>query len=261
MKIFVFVILIILFSAFGCFAQNQTERGLEIAIEADRRASGFGDLTTEMEMILRNKEGRESRRLLRVRTLETLSDGDKSLTIFDSPGDVKGTALLTYSHKLGDDDQWLYLPALKRVKRISARNKSGAFMGSEFSYEDLSGHEVEKYGYKYLGVETLDGRQCFVVERYPRDAKNSGYSRIVSWIDKEEYRVWKEDFYDRKSRYLKTLTMREYRLYLGTFWEAHWMRMVNHQKGKETDLLWSNFSFRTGLSDNDFDQNSLKRAK
>jgi outer membrane lipoprotein-sorting protein len=261
MKVCIFVILSILYPALGCFAQSPMKMGLEIAVEADRRASGFGDLTAEMQMILRNQEGRESRRLIRVRIMETATDGDKSLTIFDSPGDVKGTTLLTYNHKVGDDDQWLFLPALKRVKRISARNKSGAFMGSEFSFEDLSGHEVEKYSYKYLGEETLGGRKCFVVERYPRETGNSGYTRIVSWIDREEYRVWKEDYYDRRNRFLKTLTIGEYRLYLGVFWKAHWMRMTNHQKGKETDLLWSNFSFRTGLSDSDFDQNSLKRAK
>jgi len=261
MKISLLVIFHLVFSALGCFAQSPADRGLEIAIEADRRASGFGDLTAEMEMILRNQEGRESRRLIRLRTMETPADGDKSLTIFDSPGDVRGTALLTHSHKTGDDDQWLFLPALKRVKRISGRNKSGAFMGSEFSYEDLGGREVEKYGYKYLGEETWDGRECFVVERYPKDSENSGYSRIVSWIDLDEYRVWKEDYYDRKNRFLKTLTLREYKLYQGTFWKAHWMRMVNHQKGNETDLLWSNFSFSTGLADRDFDQNSLKRAK
>lgn len=261
MKMFMFVVLILLCPDFDCHAQTPEQRGQEIAVEADRRASGFGDLRAEMQMILRNKEGRESQRLVRVFTMETLADGDKSLTIFDSPADVRGTALLTYSHKLDDDDQWLYLPALKRVKRISARNKSGAFMGSEFSYEDLSGHEVDKYRYRYQGEETLDGRKCFVVARSPKDTKNSGYNRIVSWIGQEEYRVWKEDYYDRKNRFYKTLSIGEYRLYQGTFWKAHWMRMVNHRKGKETDLLWSNFSFKTGLSAGDFNQNSLKRAK
>lgn len=261
MKVCIIVILSILHPALGCFAQSPMERGFEIAVEADRRASGYGDLTAEMEMVLRNKEGRESGRMIRTRTMETPADGDKILTIFDSPGDVKGTALLTHSHKVGDDDQWLFLPALKRVKRISSRNKAGAFMGSEFSYEDLGGREVEKYSYKYLGEEILEGHRCFVVERYPRDTKNSGYSRIVSWVDQDEYRTWKEDYYDRKKRFLKTLTIREYRLYMETFWKAHWMRMVNHQNGKETDLLWSHFTFSTGLSDSDFDQNSLKRSK
>lgn len=261
MKIFAFVIFSIMVSPIGTLAQGPAEKGLAIAVEADRRASGYGDLAAAMEMILRDRDGRENRRLIRVRTMETAADGDKSLTIFDSPGDVKGTALLTYSHTTGDDDQWLYLPALKRVKRISGRNKSGPFMGSEFSFEDLGGREVEKYSYAFLDEETWDGHACFVVERYPLDTENSGYSCIVAWIDRAEYRVWKEDYYDRRNRLLKTLTLRDYRLYLGTFWKAHWLRMVNHQKGKETDLLWSNFSFRTGLTAGDFDQNSLKRAK
>lgn len=260
-KIIFWVAINIVCSCFTCFAENPADKGLQIAIEEDRRASGFGDFTAEMKMVLRNEKGRESQRSIRARTLEMAEDGDKSLTIFDSPRDVKGTALLTHGHKAGDDDQWLYLPALKRVKRISARNKSGAFMGSEFSFEDLGGREVEKYTYNYRGDENVDGRQCFVVERYPKDTKNSGYSRIVSWLDQDEYRVWKEDYYDQKNRLLKTLTLREYRLYEGSIWKSHWMRMVNHQKGKETDLISSNFSFKTGLSDGDFDKNSLKRAK
>ncbi|MBU1138502.1 MAG: outer membrane lipoprotein-sorting protein [Proteobacteria bacterium] len=261
MKVFVCVLFSILCSPFACFAQSPAEKGLDIAIEADRRGSGFGDLTADMEMVLRNQEGSENRRRIRIRIMETVADGDKGLTIFDSPGDVRGTALLTYGHKVGDDDQWLYLPALKRVKRISARNKSGAFMGSEFSYEDFGSIEVEKYTYQYLGEETLAGRNCYIVQRSPVDTENSGYSRIVSWLDQDDYRIWKEEYYDSKNRFLKTLSMQEYHLYLGTLWKAHEMRMVNHQKGKETDLLWSNFSFRTGLSDSNFDQNSLKRAK
>lgn len=244
-----------------CLAETPAEKGLEIALEADRRTSGFGDLTAQMEMVLRNKEGRESLRNIRVRVMETDGDGDKSLTIFDSPRDVKGTALLTYTHKVGDDDQWLYLPALKRVKRISSRNKSGSFMGSEFSFEDMGSQEVEKYTYAYLGDEKVNGLDCFVVERYPNDKKNSGYSRIVSWLDTKEYRAWKEDYYDKKNRLLKTLILSGYKLYLDLYWRAHTMNMVNHQNGKETDLKWSDFNFSTGLTDSDFNQNSLKRAK
>jgi len=127
-----------------CFAELPTDKGLSIAVETDKRASGFGNFTANMEMILRNKDGRESRRQIRIQAMETENDGDKSLTIFDSPRDVAGTALLTHTHKKGDDDQWLYLTALKRVKRINSRNKSGAFMGSEFSFEDFAGMEVEK---------------------------------------------------------------------------------------------------------------------
>lgn len=263
-KFFVLAALLSVFFCLPCLtslADDTVDMGDRIAREADRRASGFGDFTAEMEMILRNRQGRESQRRIRVRAMETENDGDKSLTIFDSPADVKGTALLTHSHKSGDDDQWLYLPALKRVKRISSRNKSGSFMGSEFSYEDLGSLEIEKYTYKYLGEDNLNGRNCFMLERYPKDKKNSGYSRIISWLDQDEYRLWKEEYYDKRNRLLKTLTLGEYQRYITTIWRAHFMHMVNHQTGKETDLIWSNFSFQTGLSSRDFNKNSLKRAR
>jgi outer membrane lipoprotein-sorting protein len=121
--------------------------------------------------------------------------------------------------------------------------------------------EVEKYTYKFLGNERLNERECFVVERYPRDTKNSGYSRIVSWTDKTEYRIWKEVYYDKKDRLLKTLTFSEYQLYIDSIWRAHSMTMVNHQNRKETDLHWSNFVFQTDLTDRDFTKSSLKRAR
>ncbi len=242
-------------------AQPPEEKGLSIATEGDLRDSGFTDFTAGMNMILRNRHGQESSRKIRIKTLEVENDGDKSLSIFDTPKDVKGTAFLTYSHKVGDDDQWLYLPALKRVKRISSRNKSGSFMGSEFSYEDIASQEVEKYTYKWLRDEQLDDLDCFVVERYPVDKKNSGYSRQISWIDKKEYRALKVEYYDRKNSHLKTLVAKNFTQYIDKFWRPANMHMVNHQNGKSTDLLWSNYKFKTGLTDKNFTKNSLKRAR
>jgi len=241
-------------------AETPEDKGLAIAVEADRRDSGWGDMQAELEMILRNRNGDESRRQLRSRSLEVKGDGDKTLIIFDAPPDVKGTAFLSHTHATRPDDQWLYLPALKRVKRISSANKSGPFMGSEFAYEDIASQEVEKYRYKYLRDEVLDGRPVFVIERYPR-YRNSGYTRQVAWIDQETYRPGKVEFYDRKNALLKTLTYHDYRQYLGRYWRAHRMEMVNHQTGKSTTLLWKDIRFRTGLTDRDFDRNALKRAR
>jgi outer membrane lipoprotein-sorting protein len=242
-------------------AESPEEKGLAIAREADRRDTGFADFTADMRMILRNRHGQESARSIRIRTLEVAGDGDKSLTVFDDPRDVKGTAFLNYTHKAGDDDQWLYLPALKRVKRISSRNKSGSFMGSEFAYEDIAIQEVEKYSYRWLRDEALDGRECFVIERYPVDTQNSGYTRQVVWVDKDEYRDWRIEFYDRKESLLKTLTISGYRQYLDRFWRADEMNMVNHQSGKSTQLLFSDYEFGFGLADSDFTQNALKRVR
>ncbi|MEF1210845.1 outer membrane lipoprotein-sorting protein, partial [Vibrio alginolyticus] len=142
-------------------------KGLEIAQERKARDEGWGDSVATMQMILRNAQGESSTRLMRLQSLEVDGDGDKGLTIFDEPRDVKGTAFLNHSHTVGADDQWLYLPALKRVKRISSRNKSGPFMGSEFAYEDLSSFEIEKYRFNYLKDDSINGQDVFVVEQIP----------------------------------------------------------------------------------------------
>ncbi len=241
-------------------AEVATNRGLAIAIEADNRDSGWGDLSAKMVMTLTNRHGESSEREITIRSLEVNSDGDKLLTIFHTPRDVKGTAFLSFTHVEGADDQWLYLPALKRIKRISSGNKSGPFMGSEFAFEDLSSQEVEKYNYKYLGDDSLDGVACLMVERIPTD-KRSGYTKQIVWYDKEEYRIQKIDFYDRKSSHLKTLVYNSYQLYLGKYWRALEMEMKNLQTGKATSLQWADYSFGNGLSERDFDKNTLKRAR
>jgi hypothetical protein len=246
--------------ALPVLADEAEERGLAIAVEADRRDTGFHDYTAAMTMLLKNAQGDESLRQMRTKAMEVADDGDKTLIVFDQPRDVAGTALLTYSHKLGEDDQWLYLPALKRVKRIASRNKSGPFMGSEFAYEDLASQEIEKYRYRYLRDETLDGQPMFLIERDPVD-ENSGYTRQLVWIDQAEYRPIKIEFYDRKNALLKTLGFTGYQQYLGRFWRADAMTMINHQTGKSTLLSWTDYRFQVGLDDNDFSQNSLKRAK
>lgn len=242
------------------WSQTPEERGLEIAQEGERRDEGWGDSATVLTMTLRNKQGQESVREMRSRALEMSDDGDKSMIIFDEPKDVRGTALLTFSHKTGDDDQWLYLPALKRTKRIASRNKSGPFMGSEFAYEDLSSQEIEKYTYKYIGDEDVDGRPCFIVERFPVD-KSSGYTRQVSWVDQERYVPVKVDYYDRKKSHLKTLTLHEYKQYKDKHWRPQRLEMVNHQTGKSTTLTFADYQFDQGFAEKDFDQAALARIR
>ena len=241
-------------------AQSAEEKGLEIAREMDRRDVGWGDQRANMQMTLRNKHGQESTRQIRTFSLEVEGDGDKAMTVFDSPRDVKGTAFLSFTHALKPDDQWLYLPALKRVKRIASANKSGKFMGSEFAYEDLTSQEVAKYSYKWLRDEELGGRKTMVMERYP-EYEHSGYTRQVVWVDAQMWQPVKVDYFDRKDAPLKTLTFDGYRQYADKYWRAARMAMVNHQTGKSTDLVWTGYTFGTGLSDKDFNKNALKRAR
>ena len=247
-------------SAFNAVAVTDEEKGLAISVEADLRENGFSDSTANMTMELRNKQGDTSVRHIRIKTLEVENDGDKSMSIFDQPADVKGTAFLTFSHAIKSDEQWMYLPSIKRVKRINSKNKSGPFMGSEFAFEDIASQEVEKYTYKYLRDEKLNGIDCFVIERIPA-YKHSGYTRQIGWINKEEYRPEKIVFYDRKNALLKTLTYSGYQKYLDKYWRAETLAMKNHQNEKSTTLTWSNYKFKTGLKDKDFSRNSLKRAR
>ncbi|MFT5674350.1 MAG: outer membrane lipoprotein-sorting protein [Paraglaciecola sp.] len=241
-------------------AKTPQERGLEIALEADRRDNGFGDSQAEMIMTLTNSHGERAVRSLRIRTQEKSNDGNRSLIIFDSPGDIKGTAFLSFSHKVDADDQWLYLPALKRVKRISRSNQSGPFFGSEFSYEDMSSQEPEKYTYKYIKEEIVDGRKHYILEMKPINPK-SGYSRQITWLDTEYFRVSKIDFYDRRGSHLKTLTVSGYKQYLQKYWRAEHLLMVNHQTGKKTKLTFNDMIFRNNFSERDFSKTALRKVR
>jgi len=241
-------------------AETTQEKGLAIVVEADKRDQGFGDSSASMEMILTNRHGEQSIRIMRNKTMEQENDGDKSQIVFDNPRDVKGTAFLSYTHREGADDQWLYLPALKRVKRIASSNKSGPFMGSEFAFEDIASQEVNKYTYNYMKNESFDDREHFVVEFDPKDAK-SGYSRQEVFIDTQEYRVWKVNYFNRGGELLKTLSVSDFNQYLGQYWRADTWTMINHKTSKKTVLNFQNWQFDNGFNDRDFSRNSLSRAR
>ena len=236
------------------------KRGLAIAQEVESRDTGWHDAKADMRMILTNAEGEQSIREIRQRLLEVEGDGDKGLTIFDAPRDIKGTGFLSYTHAIDADEQWLFLPALTRVKRIASNNKSGPFIGSQFSYEDISSFEVEKFSYTYLRDEDVDGRPTFVIENTPK-YKYSGYTRLITWIDQERYVPVKIAYYDRKNKLFKTQTFNDYKQYLNQYWRSHSQKMENHINGKLTLLEWKNYMFNTGLALKDFNRTVLKRLK
>jgi len=249
--------------AFAARADAATEeaRGFEIAARSDRSDLGFGDSEVELKMILRNAAGQESSRSLRIATLEKPDEsvGDKSLVLFDTPRDIEGTALLSHAKILDPDDQWLYLPALKRVKRISSSNKSGPFVGSEFAFEDFTAIELNKFDYRYVGEVACGDLTCDVLERTPR-YENSGYTKQVSWVDQTDFQIRKVEFYDRRGDLLKVLELKDYRNYEGV-WRAHELSMTNVQTKKQTELVYGDFSFGIGLSENDFVKGRLSRLR
>lgn len=250
-------------------AQAQELSGKKIAKLVDQADSGWQDEEARALMTLYAADGRSVSRRLRSRSLEVANDGNRNLVIFDQPLDVKGTVFLTHTHDAGNDDQWLYLPAIKRTKRISSSNRSGPFMGSEFAYEDISSEEVSRYRYDGLhsglcsGEQTTEGKvegnnsglQCYIYNRYPVD-KSSGYTRQIMHVDKEHYRIMRVDYFDRKNSLQKTLKREKYRQ-VGQFWRAkHWV-MQNHLNNKKTIVEWGDWQFSSGFGKRDFEKSAL----
>lgn len=245
-------------------AETPAEKGLRIAQEAREQGEGFGSVEAVGVMTLRDARGDTSNRAFVSRTLDGVDEvEDQSLLIFREPRDIRGTGLLTHSNRVRDDDQWLFLPAFNRVRRISSSGQSSSFVGSEFSFEDMRAVTVEKFTYLWLGDEPCPGARdlmCWVNERRPTDP-DSGYSRIVSWLDQDEYRVWQAQFFDRRNAFLKTLTASSYHQYKNQFWRADLLQMVNHQTGKSTDLAWESFDFDADFGDGDFTTRALERSR
>ena len=245
-------------------AQSAEDKGLAIAQESDRRDLGWGNFRSSGEMILRDSGGNESRREFDGMNLERTSsgDGDWSVIVFNSPRDIKGTATLTHSKvEPADDDQWIFLPAVKRVKRISSSNRTGKFVSSEFSFEDLGSQEVADNTYKWLRDEPCPSQPsltCHVTESYPKNAR-SGYSKRIAWTDTSEYRQWKVEFYNRRGDLEKTLTSSGYQQYLGKFWRPASLLMQNVQTGKSTVLNFPQYQFNAGLDEGDFNAQRLPR--
>jgi len=235
--------------------------GLKIFEELDRRDSGYIDMLVGLEMVLISKSGKRNRRVLQLKQLEQAEQGDMALIRFDSPSDIRGTALLSKSNGDKPEDQWLYLPAFKRVKKIASKNRSGPFAGSEFSFEDLSVQEVDDFDYHFLDSGLLGTELCFIVERFPRD-KYSAYSRQRVWVDQSEYRIRKIEYFDESDRLIKTLHNRDFVLYNSRLWKPQMMVMQNHRNKRITELHWSKYRFATGLNEHrDFSTNSLKRFR
>ncbi len=238
-------------------------KGTEIAELSDKADQGYNDSRVTLEMILRNPNGDEIRRVMDLTTLE-INDaalGDKTLTVFREPTDVQGTAFLSHTKILEPDDQWLYLPALNRTKRISSANKTSSFMGSEFTYEDMTGDEFSKFDYKWIREEPCGAAlTCDVVERIPR-YEHSGYSRQLVSFDRTYHQFRKVEYYDRKGALLKTETHEDYKLYNNKFWRPQVIRTVNHQNNKGTDLKFHDYVFGVGLKESDFTKEVLTRVQ
>lgn len=264
-KILCFGLAVFILQSSEVHAETAEEKGYDIAARSDRSDRGFVDTEVTARMVLYNAHGQSTERKMmqRIKEIQDEEVGDKSIIVFETPADVAGTAFLSHAKILEADDQWLYLPSLKNIKRISSKNKSGPFLGSEFAFEDFTSQELNKYTYKFIREEPcpeMTNVTCDVTERYPR-FENSGYTKQISWIDQKDYQVRKIDFYDRKDELAKTLTFSDYKKYQGKYWRAQTLKMVNHLNGKKTDFLFDEFKFNIGFSDKEFEKGILTRLR
>ena len=238
------------------------ERGRLITEEVHYRVRGFGTSAAQLQMTLENRRGHTSVRQMRFKLLEREGGGFFGLCIVDAPPDVRGTALLTHNHSDGNMDQWIYMPALRRTRRIASRGRSGSFMGSEFTYEDLSGGlGLEHASARWLRDEEYNGSLCHVIEYISTDLSLTDYARRVVWIDRDDFRIYRVDYYSRRNEFLKSLAMTDHQLYRERFWHATTMTMVNQITGNQSQLEWRDIHFGVELNPHDFDRHQLQHVR
>jgi hypothetical protein len=189
----------------------------------------------------------------------------KGISYFLKPANIRDTALLTYDYDgvERDDDQWLYLPALKKVRRISASDRGDYFMGTDFTFEDIKQTpELEDYNWTLTGSENLDGFDCWVVQGVPKTEelkKNLGYSKTVNYIHKDIDMAVRIDYWDRKGQELKHFLITELKQ-VQDIWTATAMKMENVQTRHKTEMAFSEHKYNSGLSDRTFSERMLKRG-
>ena len=237
---------------------------IEVIDSVNNRDDG-GSVTRNLKMVLTDKRGKE-------RVQETFSyrkyygEDKKSVIFYKKPKRLKGTGFLTYDNAVSDDEQWLYLPALRKVRRVSASDRGDWFLGTDFSYEDIKKEtkvSKEDYDFKILGEENVDGHEVYKMESVAKSAeiaKELGYSKLISWIDKKIFVNRKAEFYDERGELLKRLHNHDITQVDG-IWTIHHMEMTNEQNGHVSHFYFSDIDYKTDLSDSLFTQQSLKRGK
>jgi outer membrane lipoprotein-sorting protein len=222
------------------------------------------DSSVEIRMTLINSRGGKRERQLTQVTKTDKQDNRKTLIRFLSPADVAGTGFLSIEHRDRDDDNWLYLPALRKVRRIASSDKTDSFMGTEFTYEDLDPEDLDAHEYKLLGSDSVDGVEAWIVEAVatdPKRAKESGYRKRELWISKDHYVIIEMKYYDKKGAYVKILKATEIKQVPGTDkWRAHRLIMEDVRKGNKTVLELANYKINQGVPDKYFSQRYLKRG-
>ena len=248
------VAIVLLVASFSVSAQLT---GREIVDKAYNRPAGDDQMST-LTMTLINKSGQTRVRKIKQFTKD-FGDIDKSIMFFISPADVKNTSFMNWSYDSDKaDDQWIYLPALKKVKRISSDSKSDYFMGSDFTYDDLGDRKLDADTHTLLREESVDGVDCYVVESISKD-EDYIYSKTVTWIKKDNFVGLKKEFYDEDEELLKILTIKEVKEISG-IWVITNSVMENVQKNHKTSIKLTDVKINAGVPASKFSERMMMRG-
>lgn len=220
--------------------------------------------TTHVSLTLIDRKGYEEVRTLRRLRSEQPDGLSRALTVFDAPADVKGTALLTRENKEKDNDQWLYLPSQRRMLRIAQSRRSGYFMGTDFTYEDMDPDNIDDYAYRLLGSEELDGSVCYLIEAVSADEKkerSSGYGKRKLWIRQDIVFTIQIEYFDRKGRLLKRQKNTELTNIRGDIWRAQRSFMDNTAKNHQTIAQVVQRDIDAEIPDEMFSERSLRSGR
>ena len=242
---------------FVTFAGSNPD-GRDIMVLVDERPDG-DDRHSIISMTLINKHGRERKR--KVESFSRDYDKDKkSVMIFKEPADVRDTIFLSWEYDdLGrDDDKWLYVPAMKKVRRISGATKREYFMGTDFTYDDMGNRKVDADRHRLLGEEKVMGFDCWQVESVPYD-QDDIYTKLLLWVDKVSYVPVRIEFYD-KDGLLKVYTAEDLRRQDG-IWFVFRAQMDNVSRSHKTIMETSNLRLNTGLKDELFRVATIQRGR
>ena len=253
-----------LFSSSVLFAA-ELPSGDEVAKRINERNEGVA-VSRLLTMEMTDKRGKSRKRETRG-FRKYYGDEKRTVIFYLSPRNIKDTAFLTYDYPAADkdDDQWLYLPAMRKVRRISASDRGDYFLGTDFSYEDIKLEtrvSLDDYSYKTVGEGEVDGKHCLIVEStaVSKDvAKELGYSKQESCVDDEIWMIRQTKMWDVQGKLLKTLHVSDIRQ-VDSIWTAHLMEIENHKTGHHTKFTFSDVKYNDGVKDSVFTKNSIKRG-
>jgi len=215
------------------------------------------DMRSKVQMKLINPQGKVREREMTMLRINLGAAGDQRYYIyFHGPADVKGTSFLVWKYPAKEDDRWIFVPALRLVKRIAADDKRSSFVGSDFTYEDVSGRDVDDESHALVRKESLGGRPAYVIESKPKAAD---YSRRVSWIDAERWLPLKEEYFDARNEPLRTFTAEKVEQ-AGKYWTVTARTMKNQQSGHRTEVVFREVEYDVGLKQDIFTERYLRDA-